>query len=75
MVFLQNNEGIEIKLELEQSDLLIQIDGKDYASMSNVYDIDDLNLNDLKDWIIETYYDHDFDYGLINYLNADNFQK
>ena len=73
---IPTNEPIEIGLEDMISDVLITVDGIDYAVISNC-SIDDLDLDNVKNWVEETYYDNSYlsSAYVAAYMSSEGFLK
>lgn len=74
---LETNEPIEIYIYHELDMVIVTVDGIVYAVMHNVDSIDDIDLDDLRDWIENTYYDDCYksEYYIPTDLNSNNFKK
>ena len=57
---IETHEPIKIKWECNHNMFVVKVDGIDYAVIDNVSSADDVDLNEVKYWVENTYYDEDY---------------
>lgn len=74
-VEIPTQESIQIKLHDSWGDVIIQVDGCDYAILPDC-DIKDLDLNEVGRWVDETYYEAPYtdEQYIVPRLSSESFQ-
>lgn len=57
---IKTTEPIKIEWQFSDDLLAITVDGIDYAVIDPVTSMEEIDLNKVKNWVEETYYDEDY---------------
>lgn len=75
MIKLHTIEPIELCIDQDGADLIITVDGYDYAYIGDVDTLDDVDIESVVDWVNNTYYDVEYNerHYIPNRLNKRQF--
>ena len=57
---IKSNEPIKIDWKIKDNMFIVTVDGIDYGIIDNISNVDQVDLDEVKYWVENTYYDEDY---------------